>query len=324
MPRGRRSPKTQGRSARDGESVINETQRKPAWLKIRPPSGARYNHIKGLRKGLSLATVCEEARCPNLSECWGAGTATFMILGDTCTRACRFCNVNTGHPHGRVDAEEPAKLASAVTTMELGYVVLTMVDRDDLPDGGADHAARCVEALRRADPSLKVEMLAGDFRGRRESIARVAGSGCEVFAHNLECVRRLTPSVRDRRCGYDQSLEVLKAARELAPQVVTKSSLMLGLGESSSEIREAMEDLRAADVQILTLGQYLRPAPRFLPVDRYVTPEEFNHWKDVAQELGFDFCASGPLVRSSYRAGEVFLEGFLKARARATGGGEGS
>jgi len=323
LPPSRRSPKTQGRSARDGESVINETQRKPAWLKIRPPSGARYNRIKGLREGLSLATVCEEARCPNLSECWGAGTATFMILGDTCTRACRFCNVNTGNPHGWTDPEEPSKLAEAVSTMELSYVVLTMVDRDDLDDGGADHAALCVEALRRADPHLKVEMLAGDFRGEPSAIARVARSGCEVFAHNLECVRRLTPTVRDRRCGYDQSLGVLKTAKDLAPDVVTKSSLMLGLGESDAEIREAMEDLRAAGVQILTLGQYLRPAPRFLPVDRYVTPEEFTHWKDVAQELGFDFCASGPLVRSSYRAGEVFLEGFLKARAQTSGDGEG-
>ncbi len=315
------SPKTQGRSARDGEFVINETQRKPAWLKIRPPSGARYNRIKGLREGLSLATVCEEARCPNLSECWGAGTATFMILGDTCTRACRFCNVNTGNPRGRIDVDEPARLAEAVSTMELSYVVLTMVDRDDLDDGGAGHAALCVEALRQADPKLKVEMLAGDFRGDPSAIARVARSGCEVFAHNLECVRRLTPAVRDRRCGYDQSLHVLKTAGNLARHVVTKSSLMLGLGETDEEIREAMEDLRTAGVQILTLGQYLRPAPRFLPVDRYVTPDEFTHWKDVAHGLGFDFCASGPLVRSSYRAGEVFLEGFLKARARAPGEG---
>ncbi|MEZ6195938.1 MAG: lipoyl synthase [Planctomycetota bacterium] len=300
---------------------MTEFQRKPAWLKIRPPAGESYQKIKGLRKGLKLATVCEEAACPNVAECWGGGTATFMLLGDTCTRGCRFCNVKTGNPRGIVDEAEPENLVEAVVSMDLEYVVLTMVDRDDLEDGGAAHVRRCIEALRAARPALRVEMLAGDFRGVPDAVATVLASGCDVYAHNVETVRRLSPKVRDGRCDYDASLATLSEAKRIRPGVVTKSSIMLGLGETEAEVEETLRDLRAHDVDIVTLGQYLRPAKRklFLPVEEYVTPETFARLKVRAEELGFAFCASGPLVRSSYRAGELFLTRYLAERETAGG-----
>ncbi|MCA9322283.1 MAG: lipoyl synthase [Planctomycetes bacterium] len=303
-------------------TAIDTPSRKPGWLKIRPPAGAAYQRIKSLRQGLTLATVCEEARCPNQAECWGGGTATFMILGDTCTRGCRFCNVKTGNPKGGLDADEPAKLAEAVLAMDLEYVVLTMVDRDDLEDGGAAHARLCIEALKAARPTIRVEMLAGDFRGRVADIEAVTRSGCEVFAHNIETVRRLTPQVRDRKCGYDQTLEVLRVAKAAKPAVVTKSSIMLGLGERDEEVETTLRDLRGVGVEIVTLGQYLRPAEKFLPVVDYVHPDAFAAWQQRAEAMGFAFCASGPLVRSSYRAGELFLTRYLDQRAAAAANAE--
>lgn len=293
--------------------------RKPEWLKVRLPSGESFAEIKRLREELRLSTVCEEARCPNMGECWGTGTATFMLLGDTCTRGCRFCNVATGNPRQKVDAAEPENVLHAVRTMRLTYVVLTMVDRDDLVDGGAAHVAATIKLLRAGEPNLKVEILAGDFQGNAADVRTVVAAGAQVFAHNIETVRRLTPRVRDRRCGYDRTLEVLRRAKAERPEVVTKSSVMLGLGETEAEIDETLRDLLAAGVEIVTLGQYLRPAQKFLPVEEYVRPEIFDLWKRRAEAMGFAFCASGPLVRSSYRAGEVFLESWLDGRSTEGG-----
>ena len=292
--------------------------RKPAWLKVRAPSGETFAKIKAMRKNLALSTVCEEARCPNIGECWAGGTATFMVMGDTCTRKCRFCNVKTGNPKGWLDHDEPRKLADAVAAMDLGYVVLTMVDRDDLADGGAAHVNACVEAVTEACPKLKVELLAGDFRADRELIGSLSGGGSHVLAHNVECVERLTRTVRDGKCGYRRALQLMK---ELAPTKLTKSSIMLGLGETDDEVRRTLRDLRDVQVDIVTLGQYLQPSARHLPVAEYVTPETFHSWRLVAEEMGFLFCASGPLVRSSYKAGELFTERYLRERdAAATGG----
>ena len=293
-------------------------QRKPAWLKVQAPGGPAYTRIKGLRQGLGLATVCEQARCPNIGECWGGGTATFMLLGDTCTRFCRFCNVKTA-ARGLSDPQEPDKVASAVRAMGLTYVVLTMVDRDDLPDGGADHVVRCVEAIKASSPGILVEVLSGDFAGDRAAIRTVAESPADVLAHNIETVRALTPAVRDAKCGYDLTLGVLDAYKQAAPQKLTKSSIMLGLGETDADLRRTLEDLRAARVDIVTLGQYLRPTERHLPVVEYVHPERFAAWKLEAEATGFLFCASGPLVRSSYKAGELFTERWLRERI-ASGG----
>jgi lipoic acid synthetase len=287
-------------------------ERKPAWLKVRAPSGESYTRIKELREQLGLATVCEEARCPNIAECWGSGTATFMLLGDTCTRACRFCNVKTGNPRGRVDAAEPGKIAGAVAAMGLSYVVLTMVDRDDLPDGGAAHVAATVAALKRAKPEILVETLVGDFQGREQDVETLAAAPVDVLAHNVECVERLTPSVRDPRCGYRRSLRALELLKSHGGGRLCKSSLMLGLGETDDEVAATLRDLRAAGVDVVTLGQYLQPSPGHLPVAAFVTPERFDSWRAEADRLGFLFCASGPLVRSSYKAGELFVERFLR------------
>ncbi len=241
-----------------------------------------------------------------------------MLLGDTCTRFCKFCNVQTGNPHGVVDQDEPTHIADAVEGMELTYVVLTMVDRDDLADGGAGHVARTIRTLRERLPDLKVEMLAGDFKHEESALRTVLDARPDVFAHNIEVVERLSPDVRDRKCDYRRSLEVLSRAKAISPRVVTKSSLMVGLGETEEEVIRSMQDLREAGVDIVTLGQYLRPAPKFLPVFEYVTPETFKRYKAMAQEMGFLFCASGPLVRSSYRAGELFLEEYLRTRGAHT------
>lgn len=283
-------------------------QPKPEWLKVPLPSGPTYSFVAGVIKELKLFTVCQEARCPNVAECWGHGTATFMLLGWICTRACKFCAVATGNPRGVVDPDEPQRVAEAVARLGLEYVVLTSVDRDDLPDGGAGHFARTVRAIKERAPQVKVEALTPDFRGDLRAVAVVMDSGLDVFANNLETVRRLTPRVRDPRAGYDQTLRVLAFAKEYRPEVLTKSSLMLGLGETDEEIRQAMRDLRAAGVDILTLGQYLRPSKSHLPVERYVTPAEFLRYRDWGYEEGFLEVFSGPLVRSSYRAERVFRE----------------
>ncbi len=237
-----------------------------------------------------------------------------MLLGDTCTRFCKFCNVKTGNPQGVLDQDEPKNLADAVEQMELTYVVLTMVDRDDVPDGGATHVAHCIQALKKRVPDIKVEMLAGDFQENEEAIQTVVESSADVFAHNIEVVERLSPFVRDKKCSYEKTLRVLQRAKEMNPQIITKSSIMVGLGETESEVEVTLRDLRGADVDIVTVGQYLRPAPKFLPVEEYVKPEQFVRYKEIANDLGFLFCASGPLVRSSYRAGELFLENYLRTQ----------
>ncbi len=290
-----------------GKRDLDPARAKPGWLKVRAPGGAEYTRLKQTLRKLDLYTVCEEARCPNVGECWSAGTATVMILGHTCTRGCRFCAVKTGNPRGAVDPREPEHVARALTELELKYAVLTMVDRDDLLDGGAEQMALTVRALKRRRPQLLVETLVGDFRGRYESIDMVLAAGPDVFAHNLEVTRALTPSIRDARCGYDRSLDVLRHAKRQAPQRLTKSSLMVGLGERDDEILEAMRDLRRAQVDVVTLGQYLRPTPKHAPVERYVAPEQFAAYEREGYQMGFQFVASGPLVRSSYHAAEAFL-----------------
>jgi len=287
-----------------GGSVVHPTEilRKPPWLRAKAPSGAGFQGVKALVKEHRLSTVCEEAKCPNIGECWNAGTATIMVMGAVCTRACRFCAVDTGNPHGWLDAEEPDNVAASVALMKLRYVVLTSVDRDDLSDGGAEHYAACVRAIKRRTPDTAVEALTPDFQGVRADVQRVVDSGIEVFAQNIETVRRLTHPVRDPRAGYQQTLDVLGYAKAHRATVLTKSSLMLGLGETDGEIFECMDDLRAAGVDILTLGQYLRPTVNHLPVVRFVTPGEFARYRVAGLARGFRECVSGPLVRSSYRA----------------------
>ena len=289
--------------------------RLPAWIKIRPPSGPQYPVVRGLVSDHGLETVCREARCPNLAECWSAGTATVMLLGSDCSRRCGFCAVTTHWSAGVVDRTEPTRVAEAVKRWELRYVVLTQVCRDDLPDGGASVLSETVRRLRELSPSTKVELLIGDLSGDESAIARVLAEPPDVLAHNLETTRRLSPTIRDRRAGYDRSLSVLAAAKRLGPRgLVTKSSLMLGIGETDEELVEALRDLRASRVDLLTLGQYLRPSPAHLPVDRYPTPDEFDALKRTALELGFAGVESGPLVRSSYHAEELY------DRARSVGG----
>ncbi|HMR08510.1 MAG TPA: lipoyl synthase [Polyangiaceae bacterium] len=282
-------------------------ERKPPWLKVRAPGGERYTQLKETLRGLDLNTVCEEARCPNVGECWSAGTATVMVLGHTCTRGCRFCAVTTGSPRGAVDPREPDHVGRAIAKMALRYVVLTMVDRDDLLDGGAAHVAKTVRAIHRESPGLLVETLVGDFSGRTRDVDAILAAEPEVFAHNLEVVRRLTGTIRDQRCNYDQSLRVLQHAKAAQPARYVKSSLMVGIGERDEEVVEAMADLRGAGVDIVTLGQYLRPTPKHAPVKRYVEPERFEAWAEQGRAMGFRYVASGPLVRSSYHAAEAFV-----------------
>jgi len=286
---------------------------KPDWLKVRPPAGENYVHLKGLLRTLDLHTVCEEAHCPNVAECWGGGTATIMLLGDVCTRGCRFCAVKSGNPAGLVDPAEPEKVAAALEDLGLTYVVLTSVDRDDLPDGGAAHFAATVRAVKARCPDLILETLIPDFGGDRAAVKTVVDAGPEVIDHNLETVERLQGTARDRRANYRQSLDVLAAVKEFRPDTCTKSSLMLGLGERQDEVVQAMRDLRAAGVDILTLGQYLRPTSWHLVLTEFVAPETFDAYRRVAEDLGFLYCAAGPLVRSSYRAGEYFLEARIRA-----------
>ncbi|MGE0709605.1 MAG: lipoyl synthase [Planctomycetota bacterium] len=286
---------------------LQPRRRLPPWIRTRPPGGGEYTRLKELLRRKKLATVCEEARCPNVHECWADGTATVMLLGEICTRGCRFCAVRTMRRPPAPDPDEPAHLADALSELGLRYVVLTMVDRDDLPDGGADHVARAVEELARRVPELLVETLVSDFRGDRDAIARVVAARPAVFAHNLETVEALTPSVRDPRCGYAQSLEVLRLAKELAPERLTKSSLMLGLGETEAQLEASFRDLRGVGVDVLTLGQYLRPTQKHLPVVEFITPERFEALAERARAQGFEYVAAGPLVRSSYRAAELYL-----------------
>ena len=278
---------------------------KPKWLRARIHGGETFERVKSIVHEHRLATVCEEAKCPNMSECWSAGTATIMLMGDVCTRACRFCAVNTGNPKGWLDSEEPDNTARSVQLMGLKYVVLTSVNRDDLPDGGAGHYAACVKRIKEVNHETAVEALTPDFLGVLADVETVVDSGIEVFAQNVETVKRLTHPVRDPRATYEQTLEVLAHAKAYRPDVLTKTSLMLGLGETDEEIREALEDLRAANVDIVTFGQYLQPTDHHHPIDRYVTPEEFEMYREWGLEMGFLEVVSGVLVRSSYRAEQV-------------------
>ncbi len=280
---------------------------KPSWLKIRPPQGEEYARVKGLLKGLKLHTVCEEAKCPNVAECWGGGTATIMLMGDTCTRGCRFCHVKSGNPKGALDPMEPLHVSQAISELSLTYVVLTSVDRDDLPDGGANHFARTVEGIKERAKDTLVEVLIPDFRGDKNALDRILESNPDVIAHNLETVERLSKTVRDVRATYVQSLEVLAYIKKRSPETFTKSSLMVGLSETDSEIEKAMDDLRSVGVDILTIGQYLRPTSWHLEVKEYFPPEKFKYWEEMGLSKGFLFVPSGPLVRSSYKAGEEFL-----------------
>jgi lipoic acid synthetase len=275
---------------------------KPRWLKAPIAAGAGYDFVRRTVREHRLSTVCEEAKCPNIGECWNAGTATVMLMGAVCTRACRFCAVDTGNPHGWLDADEPQNVAESVALMNLNYVVLTSVNRDDLPDGGAAHYAACVRAIKERNPRTAVEALTPDFQGVLSNVEIVVDSGLEVFAQNVETVRRLTHPVRDPRAGYEQTLSVLEHAKHHRPRVLTKTSLMLGLGETETEIGECMDDLRHIGVDILTLGQYLRPTSNHLNVERFVTPQQFERYRAWGLARGFRECVSGPLVRSSYRA----------------------
>jgi len=283
---------------------------KPEWLKVRMPRGEGYERVKAIVRRTQLSTVCEEARCPNIAECWGGGTATVMLMGEVCTRACRFCHVKVGAPLP-LDPQEPEHLARAVKELSLEYIVVTSVDRDDLPDGGAGHFAAAIRALRREAPGTLVEVLIPDFEGVERDLATVAQARPHVVAHNVETVARLTPTVRDRRATYPQSLNVLRYLKARPEKLYTKTSLMLGLGETDAELEETFRDIRAAGVDVLTLGQYLQPSPYHLKVERFVTPDEFERYRQVAQAMGFLYVAAGPLVRSSYRAAEFFLKGLM-------------
>ena len=281
---------------------------KPSWLKVKLPSGKGYQEMKANVRSNKLSTVCEESKCPNIGECWTAGTATIMLMGSVCTRACRFCSVDTGNPNGWLDADEPQNSAESVRLMGLKYIVFTSVDRDDLEDGGAHHYAECVKAVKRENPQTNVEVLTPDFKGNLKALEEVLDSGIVVFAQNIETVKRLTHPVRDPRASYETTMNLLAHAKKYRPDILTKTSLMLGLGETDEEIRETMQDLRAIGLDIVTLGQYLRPTMNHLPIERYVKPSEFDEYRRWGLDMGFKEVVSGAFVRSSYRA-ERALEG---------------
>ena len=284
---------------------------KPPWLKVRLPAGAEYNRLKDSFRGLKLHTVCEEARCPNLAECWQSGTATIMILGDVCTRGCRFCAVKTARTGLPLDPDEPRRVAEALARMNLRYVVITSVDRDDLEDGGAGVFADTIRETRRRCPDLIIEALIPDFRGDLRALRKVVDAAPQVIGQNIETVRRLTRYARDARCGYEQTLDVLADVKILDPHIHTKSAILLGLGETAGEVAETMRDLRARDVDILTLGQYLQPTKKHVPVAEFLHPDRFAEYEEQGMRLGFRYVAAGPMVRSSYRAAEFFVEKML-------------
>ncbi|KAI9021397.1 hypothetical protein CLU79DRAFT_861273 [Phycomyces nitens] len=293
--------------------------RLPSWLKTDIPAGQNFGKIKKDLRGLKLHTVCEEARCPNIGDCWGGGehqtaTATIMLMGDECTRGCRFCSVKTNRAPKPLDTHEPEHTAEAIKRWGLDYVVLTSVDRDDLADGGSNHFAETISKIKLKAPHILVECLTGDFGGSLDCVKTVALSGLDVYAHNIETVEALTPYVRDRRAGFRQSLSVLKHVKTVKPDMITKTSIMLGCGETDEEVLETLKELRKADVDCVTLGQYMRPTKRHMKVHEYVTPEKFKHWETQGMAMGFKYVASGPLVRSSYKAGEFFISNILKKR----------
>ena len=278
------------------------TPRKPNWLKVKAEFNPNFHKVKEQVQSKQLYTVCEEAHCPNISECWSAGTATFMLMGSVCIRSCKFCSVDTGNPNGWLDKNEPLNTAKAVEIMKLKYVVLTSVNRDDLPDGGAQHFADTVKLIKKLNPNTAVEALTPDFKGLSSSINTLVNCGLEVFAQNIETVERLTHQVRDIRAGYQQTLDVLLESKRINPKVLTKTSIILGLGEEDSEIEQTMDDLVKNKVDILTIGQYLRPTINHHPIERWVSPEEFEKYRLIGLRKGFLEVVSGPMVRSSYRA----------------------
>jgi len=291
---------------------MEQSLAKPQWLKIKLEVNDNFSNIKATLKQHSLHTVCESAHCPNISECWNGGTATFMLMGDVCTRGCKFCAVKTGNPMKQLDADEPKKLAKALAEIKIfDYVVLTSVNRDDLEDGGASHFAECIREIKKEYPEMIVEVLIPDFKGDVEALRKIIDAKPEVIAHNIETIERLQSKVRDVRANYKQSLSVLENVKKFSPKIYTKSSIMLGLGETDEEVVQAMKDLRKINVDILTIGQYLRPTDWHIAVNEYVAPEKFEYFRQKALELGFLFCAAGPFVRSSYRAGEMFVKNHL-------------
>ena len=288
-------------------------EKKPEWLRIRLPSGQNYVNIRQAIASLGLHTVCEEARCPNIGECWGGGTATIMIMGDTCTRGCRFCSVTSGRPLS-LDPNEPHKVAKAIKKWGLRYVVLTSVCRDDLPDGGANHMAKTIKSVKVECPKIIVEPLIPDFQGNRHALGKIIDAGPEVISHNIETIARLSPLVRDPRATYQQSLRVLEMIKEIDCKIYTKSSIMLGLGETEEEVMHAAKDLRAVGVDIVSMGQYLQPTSKHLPVKEYISPEKFDSYKKRIEKLGFAYTVAGPFVRSSYKAGELFIKNMINRR----------
>lgn len=292
----------------------NMPDKRPDWFHVPAPTGTKYKKLKEDLKKLKLHTVCEEAQCPNIGECWNIGTATIMLLGDTCTRGCRFCSIKTSSKPLPPDSNEPFNTAKAICEWDINYVVLTSVDRDDLPDGGADHFAKTVELIKFSKPNILIECLVSDFQGSFESIKRLALSGLDVYAHNVETVKRLQKYVRDKRANYEQSLSVLKTAKEINPQLYTKTSVMLGLGETKEEVLETMLDARKHNIDIITFGQYLRPTKNHLNVVEYISPKMFDYYKEEGLKMGFHYIASGPLVRSSYKAGEYYLRHLVEKR----------
>jgi len=280
----------------------------PSWMKIRPPTTDLFANIKQLLKEKHLNTVCAQAVCPNITECWSGGTATFMVMGDTCTRGCRFCAVKTGNPEGVLDEEEPRNLVEAIKIMNLKYVVLTCVTRDDLKDGGAAHWQKCVSTIQKYDSSIKIELLISDLNGNMEALKVITDANPDILGHNIETVERLQSKVRDPRANYKKSLKILEETKKQNPKIYTKTSLMLGLGETTQEVVETMQDARRARVDIITFGQYLQPSNLHLQVKEYISPDQFSEYKTLAKQLGFLYCASGPFVRSSYRAGEYFMK----------------
>ena len=300
---------------RDRRTVQGETRQPlPTWMRAKLPGGERYAEIKRNLRERGLFTVCEEAQCPNIGECWNEGTATLMLMGETCTRTCRFCAVKHERTPPALDPDEPRKAAEQVALMGLDYVVMTSVNRDDLADGGAAHLRACIEHVRARNPKTLVEVLLPDFEGRAADVETVIAGQPHVFAHNVETVERLTPMVRDRRASFAQSLATLAAAKRASSNVVTKSSIMVGIGETDAEICETLAALRSVDCDAVTLGQYLRPSAWHQEVARFATPDEFVRWEQVAKELGFRYVASGPMVRSSYRAGEFYLRALVADR----------
>jgi len=287
---------------------------KPKWLRAKLPTQETYGRLKSVLQTQGLSTVCQEAGCPNQAECWESRTATFLLMGHLCTRHCRFCDVQTGRLDQVLDITEPERVARAVNELALKYVVLTSVTRDDLNDGGAAHLSQCIQKIREYNPDVLIEILIPDFQGDRKAIQTIITSAPEVIGHNVETVEALTPQVRDRRATYQQSLRVLKQINELNPQILTKSSLMLGLGETDEQVNTTLQDLRAINVDIVTLGQYLQPSRRHLDVVEYVEPQKFDYWEKKAREMGFLYVISGPLVRSSYRAGEMFVKHYLHTK----------